>query len=498
MYNLPPEYKQRSERVFNSSKPNLDYRQRLYIYQLVLGLQKDGYHVCLSGIDSLLHMLPSLGRSCSFIDYGFNIEISKEFSSSLLKVDFDNFDWSQLSVLDMTAEPRAFVVVDLLSEVQNPELLLRGFKAYTRECDSLIFVSVERDSQRNKTSVGPPSCYYRMREWNYKEIVSFVSSEFNEEAISHALVAQHQDNARKDVVVKINGKAYEEYTEDDMSNSEISLPRLTKEKEISDRTSFSFELSKSRKKSNSNLLKYNQISNVRQRLLEALINGRPTSLVRVGHAEIRLLGFPEFVHPVWASRSLDVCFGNPAVSSVYSELKSDILDSFVTADLLGVPLRQEKDQHWRHALPLLEFLGVDPSKKVLHSQNIHIDLMTNGVLEELIRTAGEVLLVGCRDLEEKIKTSFGVSNIETVQIPGEAKFVEISEEHYPSLYPAIKTEIKKKMKRLVLVGAGLPGNVYCDLARREGAVAIDVGSVMDIWAGANTRTSFDKYKDFIL
>ena len=498
MYKLPEDYKQRSERVFNSSKPKLDFMQRLYIHKLVLGLQQDGYHVCLSGIDSILHLLPALGRTCSYIDYGFNIEVSKDFSSSLLKVKFDSFDSSQLSVLDMMAEPRAFVIIDLLNEVKNPEMLARGFKAYTRECDSLIFVSVERGSQRNKTLEGPPSCYYRMREWNAEEIVSFLSAELNCDSVSHKLVAQHQNNARQDIVIKINGKSLGGYLDKSLPISYLSEAKLTSEVKITDRSTFSFELSKSRKKSDSNLLKYNEISDVRKNLLEALVNDRPTSLVRVGHAEIRLLGFPDFVHPVWASRSLDVCFGEPSVSSIYDELKADMLESFINADFLGVPLRQENDQHWKHALPLLEFLGVDLSKKALHSQNIHIELLTNGILGELINVAGEVLLIGCRDIEEKIKKHFGVSDIETVKIPGEAKFVELQDEHYPSLYPTIKTEIKRKIKKLVLVGAGLPGNVYCDLAKSEGAVAIDIGSVMDIWAGANTRTSFDKYKQLIL
>jgi hypothetical protein len=37
--------------------------------------------------------------------------------------------------------------------------------------------------------------------------------------------------------------------------------------------------------------------------------------------------------------------------------------------------------------------------------------------------------------------------------------------------------------QLWLVGAGVLGKVYCDAIKRAGAVAIDVGSVLDVWAG---------------
>jgi hypothetical protein len=44
---------------------------------------------------------------------------------------------------------------------------------------------------------------------------------------------------------------------------------------------------------------------------------------------------------------------------------------------------------------------------------------------------------------------------------------------------------------LCLVGGGLIGKIFIDAAKQEGAVALDVGSVMDYFAGRATRNIAD-------
>ena len=44
---------------------------------------------------------------------------------------------------------------------------------------------------------------------------------------------------------------------------------------------------------------------------------------------------------------------------------------------------------------------------------------------------------------------------------------------------------------LVLIGAGLPAKIMADAARQVGAVALDVGSLMDYMVGLKTRTIAD-------
>jgi hypothetical protein len=44
---------------------------------------------------------------------------------------------------------------------------------------------------------------------------------------------------------------------------------------------------------------------------------------------------------------------------------------------------------------------------------------------------------------------------------------------------------------LVLVGAGYLGKWLVDVARAQGGVALDVGSVFDYWLGLTTRSYLD-------
>ena len=44
---------------------------------------------------------------------------------------------------------------------------------------------------------------------------------------------------------------------------------------------------------------------------------------------------------------------------------------------------------------------------------------------------------------------------------------------------------------LVLVGAGIFGKIYCDVARNHGAVALDIGSAFDLMVGLMTRPVHD-------
>jgi len=62
--------------------------------------------------------------------------------------------------------------------------------------------------------------------------------------------------------------------------------------------------------------------------------------------------------------------------------------------------------------------------------------------------------------------------------------------------PDILDEVVAKMKgvprgRLVLVGAGYLGKWLVDVARAEGGIALDVGSVFDYWLGLTTRSYLD-------
>ena len=63
----------------------------------------------------------------------------------------------------------------------------------------------------------------------------------------------------------------------------------------------------------------------------------------------------------------------------------------------------------------------------------------------------------------------------------------------PKILPEVLDETIAKLPgdlagRLVIVGAGYAGKVIIQEAKKRGAVALDLGSILDYWIGAATRS----------
>lgn len=78
-------------------------------------------------------------------------------------------------------------------------------------------------------------------------------------------------------------------------------------------------------------------------------------------------------------------------------------------------------------------------------------------------------------------------------IPGESRLpanalVRGPVPHFPDRYRELRRELKVPRRGAVfLIAAGLPGKVYCDWLKMRGAIAIDIGSIVDAWMGFDTR-----------
>jgi hypothetical protein len=75
-------------------------------------------------------------------------------------------------------------------------------------------------------------------------------------------------------------------------------------------------------------------------------------------------------------------------------------------------------------------------------------------------------------------------------VPG--KFIETGRAgaHVPDRYAEIRSELVGFAPgTLALVGAGIPGKIYCHWLKEAGCVALDVGSILDAWIGKPSRSS---------
>ena len=86
-----------------------------------------------------------------------------------------------------------------------------------------------------------------------------------------------------------------------------------------------------------------------------------------------------------------------------------------------------------------------------------------------------------------LKFPSGVT-VETIAVPPEDAPVKIFD-----IYPEIVDHVRSASEpgTLVLVGAGIVGKIFVDEAKLRGAVALDVGSLLDYMMERKTRTIAD-------
>ena len=103
--------------------------------------------------------------------------------------------------------------------------------------------------------------------------------------------------------------------------------------------------------------------------------------------------------------------------------------------------------------------------------------------------ANRVWIIGCRDVASELQTVTD-SPVGQWLVKGEAQYPgSVDEPHWRGGFERTMDKIRMNTEPgdLVLVGAGLLGKTYVAAAKANGAVALDIGSVIDGWAGIMSR-----------
>lgn len=260
-----------------------------------------------------------------------------------------------------------------------------------------------------------------------------------------------------------------------------------------------------------------------ERVQAAVRAHEPFSLIRLGDGEAVVLSFDEniwlqdlaYLHGHWGSEGVtlrsvaEVKEGLQAAvhGADLVGIRGDILNVSVPDDLLDQPGRDVKDfvssrfQIRQDELDNLSGIGarrlallhrvlsrIDWSEQQeFCSAWIHWEMLASGALNKILEEVTEVGLVTSKpELEHMVARRF---NVRTVPVLVPDKFAEVPESgrHVPNRYRTIRSELTFPKGSLVLVGAGIPGKVYCQWLKESGCVAIDVGSVFDAWVGRASR-----------
>ena len=228
-------------------------------------------------------------------------------------------------------------------------------------------------------------------------------------------------------------------------------------------------------------------------ILSILQTGAPVSIVRCGDGETIVLD---------SNRDLPsyrTCIDNvmtrqmgyePTMSDVEA-IRENLIAAYKGADIVGVPMHAnlpDLGKHWTDVQKTVEPYCTTDKRC---STDVFYDLLYTGQLNEWLRGQRHVNIIGCRDLEKRMRYTLDVQNVHNYLIAPEAKFTSgyDGDKHYPDQFNKVEWWMNKAPidGAPCLVGAGVIGKIYCNWFRDRGGVALDVGAVMDLWAGFSTR-----------
>lgn len=218
----------------------------------------------------------------------------------------------------------------------------------------------------------------------------------------------------------------------------------------------------------------------------AMRTGSPFSLIRLGDGEGGVLaGLDDgLVGAVYRrGGKYDM------TAHEYADIRHQLREACDNADVLGLPREDMMDSaQYQAAITSLNEAArqrLVNGSSILTDCHCHYALHDSGAIERLVSEAGQIGYVGGRDISSHL------SGIEVRQYRVPVQIDQGARDerpHFPDHYNhLVETISVPKPGALFLVAAGVLGKLYCDLIKRRGGVAVDIGAVADLWTGQRTR-----------
>jgi hypothetical protein len=221
---------------------------------------------------------------------------------------------------------------------------------------------------------------------------------------------------------------------------------------------------------------------------------RPCSLVRANDGEgLLFCGLHGEGHK--QSHGLMSAFGkNDFTETQLAYLYAEIFDGYSGADIIGYPMDHIGIREWDIIREELSARGV-LENKLYCSNNIQAYLWESGFLEKLITGLPSITIINHNDLEYKIKNRFKIGKVTWIKTVGSARDYANECDHFEDVFPYRYIEIKDELRtelhtgEVFLVGMACLSKPICKTIKLLGGIAIDIGSVLDGWAGRKSRSN---------
>lgn len=218
----------------------------------------------------------------------------------------------------------------------------------------------------------------------------------------------------------------------------------------------------------------------------------PFSMIRLGDGENSIIQYPNYctksrIQYVMSRALEDREYEGYEINNI----KFRLLSAIGNSDLIGIYSSKEENVLKRFYIDYLDG-EVEFLKSTFCDPNIHFYLQTNGFIEDLLSRCDSLSVISGRDVAGSIERLYPGKLKDYFLIPSERNFRLLNEKNCGEHYPRVFEEIIKAIKiypgrHLFLVGAGFLGKIYCSEIKRLGGFALDIGSVLDYWAGIPSR-----------
>lgn len=223
------------------------------------------------------------------------------------------------------------------------------------------------------------------------------------------------------------------------------------------------------------------------------------SLIRVGHCEVRFVGQNFLYGDSDLKKSSEIQWGATPPTPFIQKVQSDLKLAITNGSILGFKNRSSfssrslkvLDNSVLHCLSSLSLLRAG---HIQTSPNIHFSLGESIEFISALKDSEHIIIISPRsNVYERLK-SICPSNtkIDFLPLPGEAR-IDGPYDIENRIQRFHETEIKlkgiSKKGSVALVGAGVAGKIFCEIARSNGGIGLDLGSTLDAWAGIDSRGS---------
>ena len=226
-----------------------------------------------------------------------------------------------------------------------------------------------------------------------------------------------------------------------------------------------------------------------EQILDAIKAQRATSFMRFNDGEAKFVGTNEFYPSSQIVQIIRRQFGDNGLTDADLEsLKKKAAAAVRNATVIGLP-PTDWPQEFSHARNVVSGLIEDRPLHVTHV-DFHQHLFASGFFERMFAIGRPISLVTCRDVSGFLSDTYNAQISRVYAVPEQADGSVRGDirPHYPVYCDWLADVVQANASdHLFLVGAGICGKIYCEAIRRGGGIAIDVGSIFDLWAGRFSR-----------